>query len=173
MVGQKRLLGMLLTTGCAYGLYPYVALYELGQAVRQGDAVKLGTMVDWASVREGIKEDICDHVVEQPEPAQASGQLPPFGAGFVRGIATNTVDKRVTPEALVAAAQQPDPKLMDKGDGIRVSWAFFVSPSAFMVDLGTSDNAPIRLQMDLRDGAWHVTRVWLPPEMLGGAGAGT
>ena len=174
MVGQKPLIGILLTTGFAYGLYPYVALYELGQAVRQGDAVRLETMVDWASVREGIKEDICDQVVEQPEPAQKSGQLPPFGAGFVRGIATNTVDKRVTPEALVAATQQPDPKSLAKSDGVRVNWAFFVSPSAFMVDLGTPDNlAPIRLQMDLRDGAWHVTRVWLPPDMLGGAAAGT
>ena len=34
--------------------------------------------------------------------------LPPFGAGFVRGIATNAVDRQVTPEALVAAAQEPD-----------------------------------------------------------------
>ncbi len=173
MVGQKPLIGILLTTGFAYGLYPYVALYELGQAVRQGDAVRLEAMVDWASVREGIKEDICDYVVEQPEPAHNNGQLPPFGAGFVRGIATNTVDKRVTPEALVAAAQQPDPKQLAKSDGVRVNWAFFVSPSAFMVDLGTGDRAPIRVQMDLRDGAWHVTRVWLPPEMLGGARAGT
>ena len=174
MVGQKPLIGILLTTGFAYGLYPYVALYELGQAVRQGDAVRLETMVDWASVREGIKEDICDQVVEQPEPAQNRGQLPPFGAGFVRGIATNTVDKRVTPEALVAATQQPARERLAKSDGVRVNWAFFVSPSAFMVDLGTSGNfAPIRLQMDLRDGAWHVTRVWLPPEMLDGAGAGT
>ena len=57
MVGQKPLIGILLTTGFAYGLYPYVALYELGQAVRQGDAVRLETMVDWASVREGIKEE--------------------------------------------------------------------------------------------------------------------
>ena len=82
MVGQKPLIGILLTTGFAYGLYPYVALYELGQAIRQGDAVRLETMVDWASVREGIKEDICDQVVEQPEPAQDSGQL----AAIRRGL---------------------------------------------------------------------------------------
>ena len=65
-------------------------------------------MVDWYSVREGIKEDICDLVIDQPQQAQDGGQLPPFGAGFVRGIATNVIDKQVTPEALVAAAQQPE-----------------------------------------------------------------
>ena len=63
-------------------------------------------MVDWGSVREGIKEDICDLVIDQPPQDQADGKLPPFGAGFVRGIATNVVDRQVTPEALVAAVRE-------------------------------------------------------------------
>ncbi len=108
MVGSKPLIGVFLAVGLAYCIYPYVALYRLGQAIRNGDASTLETMVDWNSVREGIKEDICDLVIDQPQQAQSDGQLPPFGAGFVRGIATNVVDKQVTAEALVAAAQQPD-----------------------------------------------------------------
>ena len=108
MVGRKPLIGTLAGGRLAYGVYPYVTLYRLGQAIRSGDAVRLETMVDWASVREGIKEDICDLVIDQPPQEQADGKLPPFGAGFVRGIATNVVDRQVTPEALVAAAQRPD-----------------------------------------------------------------
>ena len=125
-------------------------------------------MVDWASVREGIKEDICDLVIDQPQQAQSDGKLPPFGAGFVRGIATNAVDRRVTPEALVAAAQQPGADQTTRGAPVQVSWAFFASPAGLR---GGSDTpgrpAPIRLQMDLRNGTWHVTRVWLPPDLLG------
>ncbi|HME25643.1 MAG TPA: DUF2939 domain-containing protein [Acetobacteraceae bacterium] len=170
MVGRKPLIGALLAVGVAYGVYPYVTLYRLGQAIRNGDAVRLEAMVDWNSVREGIKEDICDFVIEQPHQAQDDGRLPPFGAGFVRGIATNVVDKRVTPEALVAAAQQPAPEQAARGAAVQVSWAFFASPSAFLVDLNTPGQAtPIRLQLDLRNGAWHVTRVWLPPDLLGQA----
>jgi hypothetical protein len=42
------------------------------------------------------------------------------------------------------------------------------------VDLNTPGQpAPIRLQMDLRNGAWSVTRVWLPPELLGQPHTGT
>ncbi len=130
-------------------------------------------MVDWASVREGIKEDICDFAVDQSPETQAGGRLPPFGAGFVRGIATNTVDKRVTPEALARPRNTRMREPTIQGDGVTVNWAFFAGPSAFLVDLGTGHATPIRLQMDLRDGAWHVTRVWLPPEMLAGADAGT
>src|ERR1700730_472668 len=108
MVSRKPLIGVLLAVGLTYGIYPYVTLYRLGQAIRSGDAATLETMVDWGSVREGIKEDICDLVIDQPPQEQADGKLPPFGAGFVRGIATNVVDRQVTPEALVAAAQGPD-----------------------------------------------------------------
>ena len=174
MVGRRPLIGALLAVGISYCVYPYVTLYRLGQAIRSGDAASLEALVDWYSVREGIKEDICDLVIDQPQQARDGGQLPPFGAGFVRGIATNVIDKRVTPEWLVAAAQQPEAEQAAQGASVQVSWAFFASPSAFVVDLTTPGQAaPIRLQMDLRHGAWHVTRVWLPPELLGQANTRT
>ncbi len=174
MVGSKPLIGVFLAVGLAYCIYPYLALYRLGQAIRNGDASTLETMVDWNSVREGIKEDICDLVIDQPQQAQSDGQLPPFGAGFVRGIATKVGDTPVPAAALVAAAQQPDAVTPAHGAAVQVSWAFFAGPSAFEVDLSTGSlAAPIRLQMDLHNGAWHVTRVWLPPELLGQANART
>jgi len=174
MTGRKPVIGALLVVFLAYGVYPYVALYRLGHALRSGDASTLESLVDWDAVREGIKEDICDLVIDQPEEARSGGQLPPFGAGFMRGIATNVVDRQVTPEALVAATQQSDAKPAARGETMRVSWAFFASPGAFLVDLTTPGQVePIRLQMDLRDGHWQVTRVWLPPELLGQANTRT
>ena len=155
MVGRKPLIGGLLAIGLTYGIYPYVALYRLGQAIRSGDAATLETMVDWGSVREGIKEDICDLVIDQRPQVPSDGKLPPFGAGFVRGIATNVVDRQVTPEALVAAAQGPDAIETTRGAAVQVSWAFFAGPSAFVVDFHAPGQAtPIRLQMDLRSGTW-------------------
>jgi len=131
-------------------------------------------MVTWDSVREGIKEDICDRVVDQPAQAKTGGQLPPFGACFVRGIATNVIDKQVTPEALAKAARGPETKQVPTGADVQVSWAFFASPSTFVVDLNApGQSSPIRLKMDLREGAWHVTRVWLPPDLLSQANART
>jgi len=174
MVSKKPVVGACLAIVLAYGVYPYVTLYRLGQAIRHGDASALQSLVNWGSVREGIKEDICDMVIAEPPEAKTGSALPPFGAGFVRGIATNVVDKQVTPEALVAAVRQPEAKQETSGDAVQVTWAFFAGPSTFVVDLSTPGQSdPIRLQMDLRDGSWHVTRVWLPPEMLGHTNART
>jgi len=174
VIGRKPAIGACLAVALAYVIYPYVALYRLGQAIRGGDAAALQSMVNWDSVREGIKEDICDLVVDQPPQAKANGQLPPFGAGFVRGIATNVIDKQVTPEAVAKAARQPETKQVATGADVQVSWAFFAGPSTFVVDLNApGQSSPIRLQMDLREGAWHVTRVWLPPDLLSQANART
>lgn len=166
-MGKKPIMGALLAVAAAYCVYPYVTLYRLGQAIRAGDAATLVTMVDWPSVREGITEDICDRVANQPAEAKAGNQLPPFGTGFVRGIATSAMDARITPEALVAAARQPPPRTVANGAAVRIAWAFFGGPTQFLVDLrAPGPTQPIRLRMDLRAGVWHVTRVWLPLELL-------
>jgi hypothetical protein len=166
---KKPAIGAFVVIALAYVIYPYATLYRLGEAIRHGDAITLQSMVDWPAVREGIKEDICDLVIDEPPEAKHGGKLPPFGAGFVRGIAANAIDSRVTPETLAAVAQQPT---VSKGASVQVSWAFFASPSAFVVDLSTPGQpSPIRLQMDLRDGTWQVTRVWLPADLLTQANA--
>ena len=167
----KPAIGAFLLVAGAYAVYPYVTLYRLGEAIRHGDATTLQSMVDWPAVREGIKEDICDLVTDDPSEVKVGTKLPPFGAGFVRGIAQNTVDARVNPESLAAAAKQP---ATPNGASVQVSWAFFSGPSAFVVDLNAPGQAsPIRLELDLRDGAWQVTRVWLPPDLLTQANART
>jgi hypothetical protein len=169
-------LAMVLSVGVAYVAYPYITLYRLGEAIRGADAATLETLVDWPSVREGIKEDICDLVVDDGE-TQRGAKLPPFGASFMRGIASSTIDQKVTPQAIAAASVAfPDTKqaaAKPKTD-IHVDWAFFDSPTQFTVSLREQSlGEPIRLEMKLREGEWQVRRVWLPPELLTNAPART
>src|SRR4051794_35117725 len=96
---RRSLFVAMLTVVVAYAAYPYVTLWQLGEAIRRGDAATLHALVNWSKVREGIKEDICDL---PPEPGDASTALPAFGSSFVRGVMASAVDRHVTPEALVA-----------------------------------------------------------------------
>jgi hypothetical protein len=150
----------------AYLAYPYLTLYRLNAALHTGDAQTLQQLVNWSSVREGIKEDICDGLASNPGDTARKGDLPGFGAGFMRGIATNAVDERVTPQGLVAAVRRP--ATATGAPKIHVTWAFFDSPTQFSVDVkGLGKQAPVRMQLELKDATWQVTRVWLPPELLG------
>ena len=168
MRARWPLLATILSVGVAYVAYPYVTLYRLGSAIQGADSRTLESLVDWPAVREGIKEDLCDLGSDAPN-SGADGKLPPFGASFVRGIASNNIDQAVTPQALVAATstlpstRRPEPR----GADVHVHWAFFDSPTTFMVSLQPPGQAkPIKLEMDLRHGEWRVQRVWLPPQLL-------
>jgi hypothetical protein len=168
MRARWSILAALLAVGTSYVAYPYVTLFRLGEAIRQGDASTLRSLVDWPAVREGIKEDICDAVADDPGEGSRGATLPPFGASFVRGIAANSIDRQVTPEALVAAVSTPA-QAPTTGADVHINWAFFDQPTAFSVSLSAPGQAtPIRLEMELRHGLWRVHRVWLPDELLRG-----
>jgi hypothetical protein len=160
-----------LSVGVAYIAYPYVTLYRLGAAIQGADAATLESLVDWPAVREGIKEDVCDLGEDTPGPKTAA-ELPPFGASFVRGITSSSIDKSVTPQALLAAATSIEPanrpqQQAPRGADVHVNWAFFDSPTTFLVSLQPQGQAePIKLEMDLQHGEWRVQRVWLPAELL-------
>ena len=165
----------LLTVGIGYAAYPYITLYRLGVAIQGGNAKMLEKLVDWPAVREGIKEDICDLVVDGPV-AKTVTQLPPFGASFIRGIASGAIDRAVTPQALLAATSTLPEKPPSRGlsTELHVNWAFFDSPTEFTVSLQmSSQTEPIKLEMDLLHGTWRIRRVWLPSEMLGNPGTRT
>jgi hypothetical protein len=183
MTGKKPVIGALLVIALAYVVYPYATLYRLGLAIRHGDAATLENMVDWYAVREGIKEDICDNVFDQPTARVASGEgrLPPFGFSFVQGIAGNAVDENVNPQALVSAAHgaaaEGQPAQLPPDANPSIAWAFFDGRTSFSVLLrrpgAAAGEQPIRIEFQLRHAAWKVTRAWLPREMLMQANAKT
>ena len=165
------LLVTVLSVGVAYIGYPYLTLYRLGSAIRGADAATLEALVDWPAVREGIKEDVCDLAADDAGP-RTGNDLPAFGASFMRGIASSAIDQAVTPQALLAAAtssavpastRQAPPR----GADVHVNWAFFDSPTTFMISLQPpGQTEPVKLEMDLQHGEWRVQRVWLPAELL-------
>jgi hypothetical protein len=158
--------------GAGYVAYPYATLYRLDTAIRQSDAATLSLLVDWYAVREGLKEDLCDIVIDVPDSgAHASNDLPPFGAGFVRGITGNRLDQSVTPETFVSMTQAGQEVPQEKA---HLVWAFFQNPTSFVINVRAKGSPePIRMVMELHGGRWQVRRVWLPNDWLERASSGT
>ncbi len=163
------LLAIMLGIGVTYVAYPYATLYRLGFALQSADADTLELLVNWPAVREGIKEDVSDLVLDDPG-LKTEATLPPFGASFRRGIASRAIDQAVTPQALLAAtatASLPANRSSPRGADVDVNWALFNNLTTFMVSLRVAGQAePVKLEMALRRGAWRVQRVWLPAELL-------
>ncbi len=168
---RRLVFSAIIGMAAVYVAYPYVTLYRLASAVSNGDSDLLATLVSWDSVRDGVKEDICDAVTDMPAAEAANGgTLPPFGYSFVRGVAGSVVDANISPEALVSAARSPRIVKADDNGEMHLTWAFFHSPREFIVVVGMPGPAgpdnDLRVQMEFRHGGWMVTRAWLPASLL-------
>jgi hypothetical protein len=171
MRARWRILAVAAVLGAGYLCYPYATLYRLDTAMRHADAEALRSMVDWYAVREGLKEDICDMVLDETTSVRPSNELPPFGESFVRGMTGNVVDQAVTPETLVSMSRVATP--VPVADA-HVVWAFFSNPTEFSISVRASGaSEPIRMVMELRRLRWQVRRVWLPNELLERVPSGT
>lgn len=84
--------------------WPYYSLYQLSEAVDQGDEIALESLVDWTSLKQGLKGDLAILIAKsvaaesknEPGSALAAGFLAVLGPVFVDKI----VDAYVTPQGL-------------------------------------------------------------------------
>ena len=165
MLARTPIIAAAILLAAGYAGSPCLALYRLNHAMNSGDVATLSQLVDWASVREGLQEDIADQVsdVADPKAVAAGAQLAPFGFSFMRTIASRAVSEQVTPQNVVTMLRRRE----SSRHGLGLRLAYFDGWSRFMVRLGSSaESRDVRLQLDLEDGNWRVTRVWLPLQML-------
>jgi len=163
MRARKPIIAGVLSSLALYAGYPALTLYQLQSAVRDGNATTLSRFIDWPAVRQGVKEDICDLVLDEPGDPAKKGELPPFGASFVRGVTGASVDHTFTAEALANMGHPIEPR----HDDAQIDWAFFSGPLRFNVHVsvaGVTD--PVRAELALTGWRWQVIRVWIPPALL-------
>jgi len=158
---------------CAYVASPYIALYQFGRALHCGDVKAVSRHVAWDQLRSGIAADVAADFAETPAQPEARVQLaandlPAFGSGFVTSIATHEVDEHLTPQAIAALATPAAVSAQPGLAQVRLTHAFFTSPTSFDVALRTASGEHVRLRMNLIGDDWKITRAWLPMDMLEG-----
>jgi hypothetical protein len=172
MIRRKSLFGGLMLLAIAYLATPYITLWRLYAAVQAGNGAILERLIDWHSVRDGLKEDIADGVIGPPEVRTSGNTLPAFGASFVTGIAGSVVDKEVTPQHLVATVHDMREPVGagDPAEFGSIVWAFFDGPTSFLVKVHCpgqdGQDPPLRVRMELRRSGWKVTRAWVPQDLV-------
>jgi hypothetical protein len=154
----------------AYLVWPYVALYRVGDALRHGDVATLTTDIDWDSVREGLKEDIADQIA--PRTVGVADGLPPFGSGFATAMAGTMIDRAVTPTSLAQRQSLLEAAQSEPGASMRSAWFSGLTQfdASFQIASEEAGLEPVRVHMDLVETGWwpqwQVTRVWIPMPVL-------
>lgn len=168
---MKRLLIGLVCMGVAYAGYPYLAMYELAQAVKTQDTATLEEKVDWSSIRQGLKDDLSAALAMSMQ----TQQTPDNNAGFQMlgtmigaKFADIMIDQMVTPAAFTMmlrrqVAAHPGTPI----DPLQsVTWAFFDSPLKFLITVENDRREPVGLRMSMEDFTWKVSRLVFSPQQI-------
>jgi hypothetical protein len=156
---MKYFSGLIFLAIMAYLVWPYYHIYEINSAVAQNNKAALEQLVDFEEVNKVYKENLkwrSEHTV-----APQGGVLPDSmreGAqalmGTLGGIAAETVniDAKWILERLRNLEGSPLSQL---------NFAFFESPTRFMIRFGKLGRNPIHIQMTMQNWYWRVTAVYV------------
>lgn len=171
--------------------WPYYAVYDLFQAVKNGDVATLETRVAWDSVRQGLRGQLNAMLLAKLQaPTTDTGSQ--LGNGFAAmlgpAIVNQTIDSYVTPQALAAIKQttatQPAAVGSERSATAQnsqaaiqqakrasiedIKYAFFSPhPFRFRVEvLPPNDKSSLVTLMFDWSGGWKLTQVLLPENLL-------
>lgn len=161
----------LILTGM-YFTSPVFATYKLVDAVKDHDVERIDALVDFPSVREGLKSQIKSYATEQV--MNESDPFVALGGVFVIGMVDTMVDSMVTPNNLIKlleSSEAPDSSnhSFDKADNRkqRITEFDYISLNRFRVVTNPSENLKLTLVFE-RKGfmTWKLIRVVLPEDKV-------
>jgi hypothetical protein len=164
------LIGAILVAAAYIG-YPYLTLYWIDHALLTDDKHAFESLVDWPSVRQGLKADVKLALIEAAQNQVGKDSFAGvFGAALtallVPTLVDSAVEEWVTPEKVLNSEVVVKHRQEQKSFADFVTYAFFTSPTEFRVDLKDpkdADSPAITALMRLTGFRWRVVAIKLPP----------
>lgn len=157
-----RLLGFLATLLCSAAvLWPYYTLYQLDNALANFDQAALAKLVNLEAVRTTHKNSMGD-VLDRTLGPQAFGQLPMMDMlrKGLNSAGSSAVDSTVDMQWIRDTLYPPPVNHAKAGLLGALSFAFFESPTRFLVRLGELGKTHVHFYLTLEDWQWRVTAVY-------------
>jgi hypothetical protein len=165
---------LLILAIAGYVVSPFFYVYSLKSAFLGGDANKLADLVDFAALRDSLKEQVATILTQQSKEGSNSNQSP-FGAltAFVGPVFLNkAVDTYCTPEAVAGFVKKNDQVQSKTHSFFKIpgpsdlDWSklknfSFTGPTSFRI--GTNH---ITLFARLEGFGWKVYRLEVSPDFL-------
>ena len=171
MKESKLLIGgvLALVLGCWLAT-PWLALHELREAARAGDAERLNAMIDFPELRESVRMNLLERVA-QTDDGRTGSRARALGAAMAGALLGPMVDAVITPDAVASLLRSRRPEgavwhASAKEEHLKAR-SFYESPNRFVVSLRPAESAdgddPIQLVFH-RDGmfAWKLAELRLP-----------
>src|SRR5436190_2259322 len=111
----KIVIGIVILVALGWITWPYYALYDFANGVRQGDQVALEGRVAWDSVRQGLRDDLNAVFLQNLNKNDSATSA--LGTGLVAlvgpTIINNVIDSYVTPRGIANLIQRGKPSILN------------------------------------------------------------
>lgn len=155
---KKLIFSFLLLLIAAYVAWPYATLYQLNQAVSQSDMASMTELVDLDAIRTEIKNKMNKEV--DSAVGEVSGNFIAWLQDGIRRLGSGAVDGLVNMEwvrqqLIIRSADNKETPFIN-----HVSYAFFDSPTGFLVRIGELGEDPVHFRLTLQQTQWRITAVY-------------
>ena len=145
--------------------WPYWAIYDLQTALVNGDKVRLASLVDWTSVRDGVREDL--KVAYTKKIVATDPRLQALTEAMSSAAIDRVVNEQINASSLSEMARNG---LRDSNPMGQVRYAFFEgSPLVFRMDIGAEFSTEQERTIYLLEWSlgWRLKRIIVAPYLLG------
>ncbi len=133
-------------------LSPYFSLYKLQAAVTKNDKVAFEELIDIESIRKIDKENIAWQIKHNV--GSQTDIMSEFMRQGAQVFGNAAVDTIIDSNGIFTRLRQIAP-LWEQ-----VTFAFFESPTRFMIRMGQFGHNPLHIQMTLQDWTWRITAIY-------------
>jgi len=149
---MKILSGLIFLAIVAFLGWPYYHLYQLNSAVADNNPAAFDKLIDIDAVRK-VHKDNMEWKINNTGGMQGNVIADTIreGAKVLGNTAADTIDT----DWMLARLHKTPGSLWEQ-----LSFAFFESPTRFMVRLGKLGQEPIYVQMTMQDWYWRVTGIY-------------
>ncbi len=145
---------------------PYASLYWLSHTLAGNDPQALTQCVDMPAVQR-VYQTSLNHVAGQyaaplAQHLQQSGAWPPLGALALNGVEAlgKTMAEQTISPQWVAQTLQPQRNGLRQDLFTAFTFAFFETPTRFLVRVGRLGENPVHFYLTLQDWRWRVTAIY-------------
>ncbi len=156
---MKYIVSLLFLAIVGFGGWPYVNLFRLDRALMENDRTTLTELVDLKGLKSFHQRKL-ERQVDQAmgQSRGAIAEMMKNGARWLGKTTAKTIIDLdwVRDKLRWTAITQPDayPSIISN-----MSFAFFESPTRFLIRIGDLGEDPVHVRMDLQDGWWRITEI--------------
>ena len=156
---MRYLLALLILALAAHGGWAYWHLYRLDRALLENDRALLEELIDLESIKSARKQALEARVEGTVGSRGALADMVRDGA---RWIGDQSVERTIDLEWVQQALRWTQAEETTASPAIlrHATYAFFESPTRFLVRIGELGRAPIHLRMRFVDWRWEVVGIY-------------